>query len=79
VETFTQLKPLLKDPHYQTQKRGSLTNFNDDMIDGPQVEPDRFKHKYSAILDFEEALHVEIVRNTFSIQLYELLERIRGS
>ncbi len=49
------------------------------MIDGPQVEPDRFKHKYSAILDFEEALHVEIVRNTFSIQLYELLERIRGS
>lgn len=40
-----------------------------------QVEPDRFKHKDKAIIDFEEALHIENIRNTFFIRLYELLEK----
>jgi hypothetical protein len=43
-----------------------------------QVEPDRFKRKDTAILDFKEALHIEKVRNTFFIRLYELLGNIKG-
>ena len=39
-----------------------------------QVEPDRFKHQDTAIIDFKEALHIEKIRNTFFIRLYELLE-----
>ena len=39
-----------------------------------QVEPDRFKRKDTAILDFEEALHIEKIRNEFFDQLYKLLE-----
>ena len=39
-----------------------------------QVEPDRFKRKDTATLDFMEALHVEKTRNKFFIRLYELLE-----
>jgi hypothetical protein len=43
-----------------------------------QVEPDRFKRKDTAILDFKEALHIEKIRNTFFIRLYELLENTKG-
>ena len=39
-----------------------------------QVEPDRFKHKDTATIDFNEALKVEKTRNDFFIQLNELLE-----
>lgn len=39
-----------------------------------QVEPDRFKCKDTAIVDYREALHIEKVRNEFFIRLYELLE-----
>jgi hypothetical protein len=39
-----------------------------------QVEPDRFKRKDTAIVDFKEALHIEKIRNEFFIRLYELLE-----
>lgn len=39
-----------------------------------QVEPDRFKRQDTAIIDLKEALHIEKVRNTFFIRLYELLE-----
>jgi hypothetical protein len=39
-----------------------------------QVEPDRFKRKDTALLDFKEALHIEKIRNTVFIRLYELLE-----
>jgi hypothetical protein len=42
-----------------------------------QVEPDRFKRKDTAILDFKEALHIEKIRNEFFIQLYELLENAK--
>jgi len=42
-----------------------------------QVEPDRFKRKDTAIIDFKEALHIEKVRNTFFIRLYELLENAK--
>jgi len=34
-----------------------------------QVEPDRFKHKDSAMLGYDEALHIEKIRNEFFIQL----------
>jgi hypothetical protein len=40
-----------------------------------QVEPDRFKRKDTAIIDYMEALHIEKARNEFFIRLYELLER----
>lgn len=40
-----------------------------------QVEPDRFKFSDTAVLDFEEALRVEAVRNTFFARLSELLQR----
>lgn len=39
-----------------------------------QVEPDRFKCQDTATLDFKEALHIEKIRNTFFVRLYELLE-----
>ncbi len=39
-----------------------------------QVEPDRFKYEDTAVIDFEEALLVEKVRNEFFARLYELLE-----
>ncbi len=44
-----------------------------------QVEPYRFKHKDSAILDYKEALHIEKTRNEFFVQLRELLQKQRGS
>jgi hypothetical protein len=42
-----------------------------------QVEPDRFKRQDTAIIDFMEALHIEKIRNTFFIRLYELLEHMK--
>jgi hypothetical protein len=48
-----------------------------------QVEPDRFKHKDRAILDYKEALHIEKIRNEFFVRLGELLrngmERFKNS
>lgn len=41
-----------------------------------QVEPDRFKRKDTAILDYHEALHIEKTRNEFFIRLYRLLENM---
>lgn len=38
-----------------------------------QVEPERFKHKDKAILEFKEALHVEKVRHRFFTALKALL------
>lgn len=40
-----------------------------------QVEPDRFKCMDTAILEFEEALHIEKLRNQFFIRLNEVLEK----
>ena len=40
-----------------------------------QVEPDRFKHKDTTILDYREALHIEKIRNEFFVQLRELIKR----
>jgi hypothetical protein len=37
-----------------------------------QVEPGRFKYKDTAILDIEEALYIEKIRNDFFIRLFEL-------
>jgi hypothetical protein len=42
-----------------------------------QVEPDRFKHKDTAVVDFKEALYIEKIRNEFFIRLYGLLENVR--
>ena len=42
-----------------------------------QVEPDRFKDKDLAILDFSEALHIEKIRNKVFDRLDELLESIK--
>lgn len=39
-----------------------------------QVEPDRFKRKDTAIVDFKEALYIEKMRNELFVRLYELLE-----
>ena len=40
-----------------------------------QVEPDRFKNKDTALLDYREALHIEQIRNEFFVQLRELIKR----
>lgn len=42
-----------------------------------QVEPDRFKRKDTAILDYKEVLHVEKIRNEFFIRLHELFENAK--
>ncbi len=44
-----------------------------------QVQPDRFKDKDSAILDYKEALLIEQVRDEFFVQLHELLRKLLGS
>jgi len=44
-----------------------------------QVEPDRFKQKDTAILDYKEALNIEKIRNEFFIDLYKLFRNIMGS
>ena len=40
-----------------------------------QVEPDRFKHKDRAMLDYEEALYIEKIRNRFFAKLIELVDK----
>jgi hypothetical protein len=40
-----------------------------------QVEPDRFKRKDKAVLDYKEALKIEHIRNEFCAQLKELLQK----
>jgi len=42
-----------------------------------QVEPDRFKHQDSAILEYQEALQIETIRYKFFEQLREMLYEIR--
>jgi hypothetical protein len=43
-----------------------------------QVQPDRFKDKDRAFLDYKEALLIEKVRNAFFVQLQELLQKLLG-
>ena len=38
METFTELKDLAENPHYQVQKQKSFSNLNDAMIDTPIVD-----------------------------------------
>lgn len=40
-----------------------------------QVEPARFKFEDKAILDYQEALRIEKIRNEFFVQLRELLQK----
>ncbi len=40
-----------------------------------QVEPDRFKTKDTAILDYRDALYIEKIRNEFFIRLDELIKK----
>ena len=40
-----------------------------------QVQPDRFKRKDTATVDFKEALHIEKIRNEFFVQLQELVQK----
>jgi hypothetical protein len=41
-----------------------------------QVEPDRFKHRDRVILDYDEAVHVQKVRNEFFVQVADVLRRL---
>lgn len=40
-----------------------------------QVEPDRFKHRDKAVLDCDEALHIQGIRNEFFVGLHRLVEQ----
>jgi hypothetical protein len=40
-----------------------------------QVEPDRFKFEDKAIIDYQEALKIEKIRNEFFVQLKELQQK----
>lgn len=40
-----------------------------------QVQPDRFKHKDRAVLDYREALYIENLRNKFFVHLRKLLQK----
>jgi hypothetical protein len=46
-----------------------------------QVEPDRYKFQDKAILDYNEALKIERIRNEFFIKLTEVVreQRLRNS
>lgn len=39
-----------------------------------QVEPDKYKHQDTAILDYREALQIEKIRNRFFPRLYNLIK-----
>lgn len=39
-----------------------------------QVEPERFRHNDTAVIEYREALHIEKVRNKFFDRLYGLLK-----
>jgi hypothetical protein len=41
-----------------------------------QVEPDRYKHKDKALLEFKEALKIEHVRNEFFVRLNALFQKL---
>jgi len=41
-----------------------------------QVEPERFKHKDTALILFGEALYVEQIRNEFFVRLNDLHEKL---
>ncbi|MFH1112750.1 MAG: hypothetical protein V1792_02400 [Pseudomonadota bacterium] len=41
-----------------------------------QVEPDRFKHEDTAVLDYEEALRIERIRNEFFAHVMRLFKRL---
>lgn len=43
-----------------------------------QVEPERFKDKDQATIDYQEALHIQEVRNSFFYKLRKLLRQQRG-
>jgi len=43
-----------------------------------QVEPERFKFKDEAILDYQEALRIQKIRNEFFAQLKVLLQKQKG-
>jgi len=43
-----------------------------------QVEPDRCKDRDSAVIDYQEALQIEKIRNEFFVRLGECLERVSG-
>jgi hypothetical protein len=38
LETFTELKELVENPHYQVQRQKSLCDLTDDMIDVPIID-----------------------------------------
>ena len=40
-----------------------------------QVEPEKFKHQDTAILNIEEALHIERIRNEFFVSLEEIIKK----
>lgn len=42
-----------------------------------QVEPDRFKHEDTAMLDYKEALRIEKIRNEFFVRITDLLQRLQ--
>ena len=42
-----------------------------------QVEPDRFKYEDKAILDYNEALKIEKIRNEFFVQIMKLINNIK--
>lgn len=44
-----------------------------------QVQPERFKHKDIALLDYREALYIEKIRNEFFNQLKVLLQKQQAS
>lgn len=42
-----------------------------------QVEPDRYKNQDTAVLNYQEALHIEKVRDQFFIELRDLWQKYR--
>jgi hypothetical protein len=43
-----------------------------------QVQPERFRHKDSSMLDYTEALRIEEIRNEFFVRLRQLRDRLIG-
>ena len=42
-----------------------------------QVEPEEFKHQDTALLNIEEALHIERIRNEFFVSLEKIIKRYK--
>lgn len=90
METFTSLRPLSEMGKRLFSELRDITTVDPENVQfccadwfweqqinsyALQVEPDRFKHEDKAILDYQEALRIEKIRNVIFLKLKNVLQK----